>query len=93
MQALKNALRRLQPRKPESRMDRTLHLEKAVFSGLVGEYFWMRQQGEYAKLEKLRDDLQSYTEEGLAEAELALQVIDDFREYEAKVKGWKGGMV
>lgn len=90
MQVFKNALKRLKPRKLQ--VDTALHLEKSVFSELLGDYFWARQQGKYDKLEVILANLQGYVDEGLPEAELALQVIEEFRDYEATIKGWKGGV-
>ena len=80
---LKNTLRFLKPKtKPE--------LNEKEFFQIIGEYFWDRATNNSKNSDYLLTRLQTLVEQNENQTlEEALQIIEDFRYFEAKVKGWK----
>jgi uncharacterized tellurite resistance protein B-like protein len=82
MNPIKNALKFLKPKQKT---------DEEIFKDLVGEYFWDRQKNKSRNAEFLLTFIlvQADNDNSRAEAyEQAAQVIEDFRYFEAKTKGW-----
>ena len=90
---LKNALKLLKPKeKPEQEKFALLSTEDKL-GKVLGVYFYERQKNNGRQCDQILRAIERSLEQeenNLSEAwEMAYQVISDFREFEAKAKGWK----